>query len=106
MKEKALVTSFALGNTVDIVITLSVLGLGLATEFNPLARRLMENGEMHHLLMVKISYTAVLIGVYALAVRRNSRLRYPTERALQITTVLLWAVQAWNLLNLGLALKA
>jgi hypothetical protein len=86
MKEKSLVSSFAISNTIDIVVTLFVLSHGLGTEFNPLARQMIARGDVANLLILKVAYAAVLIGVYALATSLNSRLRYPTEKSLQIAT--------------------
>lgn len=100
MKEKSLVTWFALGNTVDITLTLIALAQGLATEFNPLARQVMVRGDTVQLLIVKIAFSAILIGAYALSTNLNYRLRYSTEKSLQIAVFLVWGVQVWNLLNL------
>ncbi len=100
LKEKSLVTWFALGNTVDITLTLIVLVQGLATEFNPLARQVMARGDTVQLLIVKIAFSAILIGAYALSTSLNNRLRYSTEKSLQIAVFLVWGVQVWNLLNL------
>ena len=103
MKEKALVNWFALGNTVDILITLFVLSQGLGRELNPLARQMMVNGATTDLLIVKVAYSSVLIGAYALATSVNSRWRYPTEKSLQIAVFLLWGIQVWNFINLAAA---
>lgn len=100
MKEKSLVTWFALGNTVDISLTLIVLAQGLGTEFNPFARQMMASGDTSQLLIVKIAFSAILIGAYALSTSLNSRLRYSTEKSLQIGVFLIWVVQIWNLINL------
>ena len=100
MKEKTLVTWFALGNIVDITLTLIVLVRGLGTEFNPLANHLMARGDTAQLLIVKVAFSAVLIGAYALSTSLNSRLKYSTEKSLQIAVFLVWGVQVWNLLNL------
>lgn len=100
MKEKSLVTWFALGNTVDITLTLIVLIQGLGTEFNPLARQMMARGDTAQLLIVKVAFSAVLIGAYALSTSLNNRLRYSTEKSLQVAVLLVWGVQVWNLINL------
>ena len=100
MKEKTLVTWFALGNTVDIMLTMFVLVQGLGTEFNPLARQMMARGDTAQLLIVKVAFSAILIGAYALSTSLNSRLRFSTEKSLQIAVFLVWGVQVWNLLNL------
>lgn len=100
MKEKSLVTWFALGNWVDITLTLIVLAQGLGTEFNPLARQMMARGDTAHLLIVKVAFSAVLIGAYALSTSLNNRLRYSMEKSLQIAVFVVWGVQVWNLINL------
>ncbi len=100
MKEKALINWFVLGNIIDIALTLYFLGQGLGTELNPLARQMMAEGGVVELLIIKISYSAVLIGAYALATGMDNRLRFTTEKALQISIPLLWIVQVWNVFNL------
>lgn len=64
-----------------------------------LASNKIEQGDFHEVLILKTALTAVLIGTYALSVKRNNRWLFPTEKALQVSSVLVWGAQVWNAVN-------
>jgi len=105
MREKLLLTSFYIANTLDVVTTGIGLNLNGIKEINPGARDLFSVGEMDKVLIGKVAATAVFVGICALAAKENSKWKWSADKAMKIGNYLVWGGFAWNLLNIGLALK-
>lgn len=106
MKEKGLITSFFLANSLDTVVSsYFVLGEGWR-EGGPLAALKIEEGNFHEALILKTAFSAVLIGSYALAAKLNSRWEFPTRKALEIGNIFVWGVQVWNVVNIATTIVA
>lgn len=99
MDGKRLITSFFLANAIDSAITSLMLTQPGWSELNGFAAAFIQRGDFHTVLILKIAFTAALIGCYALACCLGSRLAYPLEKTLQVGTVVVWAVQIWNVAN-------
>lgn len=104
MKEKQLINSFVLANISDVVVTGVGLSLPGVMEKGVRAQELFAHGAVSEMLIAKSAITAFMIGIYALAVHRQARLSNAIGTALKIGTIVVWAVVAWNELNVGLAL--
>lgn len=105
MKERRIITSFALANATDIMLTRIGLALN-ATEIGASAE-VVNSGKLESAAIAKIALTVGLIGVYALAHQTgNERFRWSTEKTMQIANVLIWAVQVWNVVNIAAELTA
>jgi len=100
MRERRIITSFALANATDIALTRIGLALN-ATEVGASAD-VVNSGNLESAAIAKVALTIGLIGVYALAHQTdNERFRWSTEKTMQIANVLLWAVQVWNVVNIA-----
>lgn len=104
MKEKQLINSFVLANVSDVVSTAVGLSLPGVAEKGVSAQDMFAQGRFSEALIVKSAITAFMIGIYALAAHRQARLYPAIDKALKISTIILWLVVAWNELNIGLAL--
>lgn len=103
---KRLINSFILANFCDVVLTTLALQLPGFAEKGPLAGQFLAQARGVELLIFKIAITAFMIGIYALVAHRNDRWAFSIAAALRIGTILVWAVVAWNELNIALALTA
>jgi len=100
---KRLINSFVLANLCDVIATGVALSLPGFMEKGPLAAHMLADAQSIQLLILKTAITAFMIGIFALATHRSSRWASPITTALKIATVLVWAVVAWNELNILLA---
>jgi hypothetical protein len=107
MKEKVLMTTFALANLADAALTR--LGMSMPgfkdINNNPIvpADALFSSTESDRIFIAKWASMTILLGVYALAARHNGRWKWPAEKAIQIGNAIMVGVVAWNLVNIGLA---
>ncbi len=100
MKEKQLITSFFVANLIDTLASTYFLAQDGWRELNRLAFDKIAMGEIHELIIIKLTVTAVLIGAYALAKATDSRLEYPLEISLRLGSLVVWSVQIWNAANI------
>lgn len=104
-KARKLINSFVLANVCDALITGVALNLPGFVEKGIVAQHMLANAQGIRVLIFKIAVTALLIGVYALFTERRGRWSFAIHNGLQIGTVIVWAVVAWNELNVALALS-
>lgn len=101
MKERQLITSFLGANMTDVISTKIGLGLGLVTEAGFSAEEINSNG-LADAAIAKIALVLVMVGAYALSAQQESRLTYPLKKTMQMTHLLIWGIQLWNVANIGL----
>jgi hypothetical protein len=100
---RRLINSFLLANICDALITGVALSLPGFMEKGLLAEGMLASSRVFELLILKTAVTAFMIGIYALTANRPGRWSPPIQTALRIGTMAVWAVVAWNELNVILA---
>lgn len=103
-REKRQINSFVLANLCDALLTAIALNLPGFVEKGVLGQPMLADARVIPLLIFKTAVTALMIGLFALAARRDGQWSYAIKVALRIGTVIVWAVVAWNELNIVLAL--
>lgn len=104
-KARKLINSFILANVCDAVVTGIALNMPGFVEKGIVAQDMLANAQGVRLLIFKTAVTAFMIGIYALSTERRGRWSVAIQTGLQIGTVIVWAVVAWNELNVALALS-
>ncbi|OGM88218.1 hypothetical protein A2614_01295 [Candidatus Woesebacteria bacterium RIFOXYD1_FULL_40_21] len=99
MQERKLVTYFFLGHLIDSAVSYFYLSDNSWKEVGFLQNSpFLELGAMDKIVIAKMGVVAALIGTYALATGLNKPgIKFSTEKAIQVGTVAVWAVQIWNL---------
>ena len=100
MNEKRLITTFFLGNAIDSTSTSILLTQEGWQELNYFVTQKIAAGEFHDVIILKLAFTAILIGTFALATCINSRWASPIGRALRIGNLFVWGIQIWNGFNI------
>ncbi len=110
MHEKRLMASFLIGNLLDSGITAASMTQQGFYEFGIAGRLYYPAGEPTTIHIVKSVITAAIIAGYALAQKykptKFANWQYVFDRALKISNATVWAVNAWNLFNIGLYVAA
>jgi hypothetical protein len=101
---KPLINSFILANLCDALITGVALTLPGFVEKGILGEGMLAGSQVFELLILKTAITAFMIGIYALTAHRQGRWSAPIQTALRLGTMAVWAVVAWNEVNVLLAL--
>lgn len=104
VRAKGKINSFVLANVCDALLTGIALSLPGFVEKGILGQAMLADARVIPLLIFKTAITAFMIGLYALVAHRNGEWSNAVKVALQIGTVIVWAVVAWNELNIVLAL--
>lgn len=101
MKEKSLMTAFFAGHVFDSVISYAAFQVEGWKEIFPMAASPYMNLNMEdRLIVAKMGVVALVVGLYAISKKREiGILSRPSEKAMQIGTIAVWAVQMWNVLN-------
>jgi len=97
-KEKSLIRSFVVANYFDTISTLFALEFPNLKEVGILATEV----GLTETIVVKAGVTACLVGVYALAKTKGSRLAFPLEKALKISNVIVWGATVLNIAQIAM----
>ena len=92
MKERKLMTSFMVGNVVDVALTGTALSMSGFSEVGIMGSGLIESGRLDQAAMIRTGVTAMMIAFYALAKETGSKLTFTLERSLQISNTIAWSV--------------
>jgi hypothetical protein len=101
---KRKINSFVLANVCDALLTGIALNLPGFVEKGILGQAMLADAKVIPLLIFKTAITAFMVGLYALVAHREGEWAGAVKVALQIGTVIVWVVVAWNELNIVLAL--
>ncbi len=101
---KPLINSFLLANLCDALITAVALRMPGFMEKGVLGEGMLAGSQVFELLILKTAIVAFMIGIYALTANRRGRWTSPVQTALRIGTMAVWAVVAWNEMNVLLAI--
>ena len=100
-------TSFFVGHSVDSIISYPTLMQGWQEIGFLRGSEFLGNGQVDQIIIAKMGVVALLVGAYALSKDmqfKGIKVGYAVEKAIQTGTFAVWAVQAWNLLNVAASL--
>ena len=110
VRDKTLMTSFLIAETLDTAMTKTSLSYLGGTEISPFGgAELLKNFGMDQTLVIKTAISVILIGSYALSSIHDPMIKiksaeikakYILEKALQNANVFAWGVTAWNTANI------
>lgn len=96
MRGKELMTSFMVGNFVDVGLTNIGLNIAGFKEVGLVASNIVESGHLNSAVLLRSGVTAVLIGLYALNKDHGTRFAFSFEKALQYSNYIVWGINALN----------
>lgn len=95
---------FVVGNLIDIVLTYVAINNFGAIELNLIAGQLMKSVGIVPVMAGKIGLMAIWISVCLFIGTAGESFAWASRKAIVVATALLWLVQAWNMLNIALAI--
>jgi hypothetical protein len=93
MKEKFTMTAFAGSQMADAAISTLAICTG-ALETGPFMGLVVEKGGLDQALITKMAITVVLIGLYAISNKNESKYFKPIDKALRLGNLITWGVVA------------
>ncbi len=104
MKEKRLMTLFWGSGVADIVTTSIGISLAGFAEIGILGSPIKQEYGIHAAYIMRTAVTAWMIGIYALTKTNDSRWAFSFEKAMNISSIISWAVVALNTVQISLYL--